>query len=486
MKTTMIKHFVLSAAASVLAGCGGGGSSASSNPDTPSKPSGSIKGKAIDGYIVGAEVFLDLNFNGEKDVNEPATTTQDEGDFVLPISEKVNSCSQYVPVVVNIPEGAIDLDEPENPIVDAYQMIIAPKFAMPNSEDLLNATPLTTVIWDEVERSIADNHSEALTCDAILNDIELRDEVKGELERQALRFAYRYNATIGDVFSDYVASGDKAMYDLAVSLVPGLKASYRETLELKKLYPNADVAWSEYYFQEVYDGVDYSYPLYRTQLVQTSNGNLERITHRAFDYGQLDVVVELEEKKTTQRDGLSIETNLRASRYDEYSSQFGKHTCTRNEEIKTLGSNLQFGVINEIYDDVVTIDDCRAMVSVGKFGGMIQSKIFVNTADNHSGDDVRGQFDYQGDDADQSMIGISDSITQSDVIGFAGDLDTAFESEEGHGSIWWDRTQNIYKDGEQTMTSHYSTGYWERNVFHADGTHTKYCGTSHDSMVECE
>ncbi|CAK3852595.1 Lipoprotein [Vibrio crassostreae] len=484
MKTTNIKRFVLSAvAASVLSACGGGGGGSS----TPSKPIvATIKGKVIDGYVVGADVFLDLNFNGEKDANEPSTTTKGEGDFVLPISEKMNRCSQYVPVVVNVPVGAVDLDDPQNPIDEAYTMVIAPKFAMPTNDELLNATPLTTVIWDEVERSLAGNYSETPTCDSILNDIDLREEIIDEVQSQAHRFAERHNATIEQVFGDYVATGDKVVYDLAVSLVDGLKASYRETRELKTQYPTADVAWIEYYFQEVYDGVDYTYPLYRTQLVQTSNGNLERITHLATTYGQLDVVVELEEKKTIQRDGLNIETNLRASRYDEYSSQFGKHTCTRNEEIKTLGSNLQFGVINEIYDDVVTIDDCRAMVSVGKFGGMIQSKIFVNTADNHSGDDVRGQFDYQGDDADQSMIGISDSITQSDVIGFAGDLDTAFESEEGHGSIWWDRTQNIYKDGEQTMTSHYSTGYWERNVFHADGTHTKYCGTSHDSMVECE
>jgi hypothetical protein len=84
--TRLISYLLLTL---FLASCGGGsggtgGTGGSAGSDGSGDASGTgqsvessteISGKVIDGYISGATVFLDLNFNGVKDVNEPSTVS---------------------------------------------------------------------------------------------------------------------------------------------------------------------------------------------------------------------------------------------------------------------------------------------------------------------------------------------------------------------------------------------------------------------------
>ena len=48
---------------------------------------GKVKGSAIDGYVAGATVFIDVNNNGEQDEGEPVTTTDASGNFTFDIDE---------------------------------------------------------------------------------------------------------------------------------------------------------------------------------------------------------------------------------------------------------------------------------------------------------------------------------------------------------------------------------------------------------------
>lgn len=66
----------------LIAGCGGGGGSDSGVTAT----STTISGKVADGYLSGAEVFLDKNGNYQWDVNEPRTTTDDNGEYRMTVS----------------------------------------------------------------------------------------------------------------------------------------------------------------------------------------------------------------------------------------------------------------------------------------------------------------------------------------------------------------------------------------------------------------
>ncbi len=69
---------VASALAAALTACGGGGGSGTAAP-----ASSSLSGSAVDGYLKGATVFLDVNGNGLADAGEPTATTDDVGRYRL-------------------------------------------------------------------------------------------------------------------------------------------------------------------------------------------------------------------------------------------------------------------------------------------------------------------------------------------------------------------------------------------------------------------
>lgn len=65
----------------VVAGLGVGAVALARRSDD--EPLREQSGKVIDGYLAGATVFLDVDGDGEQDANEPSTTTDANGNFVL-------------------------------------------------------------------------------------------------------------------------------------------------------------------------------------------------------------------------------------------------------------------------------------------------------------------------------------------------------------------------------------------------------------------
>ena len=59
----------------LISGCGGGSGGNSSTT--------SVAGTAVDGYLKGANVCLDLNNNNICDTSEPSATTKSDGTFVI-------------------------------------------------------------------------------------------------------------------------------------------------------------------------------------------------------------------------------------------------------------------------------------------------------------------------------------------------------------------------------------------------------------------
>ncbi|RQU31024.1 hypothetical protein DF147_31430 [Burkholderia cenocepacia] len=89
--TGFSKHVLGLSIASALAACGGGGDSGAGQPSTgggstPTTPTPAVAGKAIDGYLIGATVCLDLNNNGVCDSGEPTAVTDGTGQFSIPYS----------------------------------------------------------------------------------------------------------------------------------------------------------------------------------------------------------------------------------------------------------------------------------------------------------------------------------------------------------------------------------------------------------------
>ncbi|WP_445313035.1 DUF4347 domain-containing protein [Microcoleus vaginatus] len=116
-------------------------------------PSSSTRGRAINGYMAGATVFFDANFNGVKDDNEPFSITNADGSFDLDVSldqfDKNNS-------------GDLEPDEGKIVLIDGintstYLPQQTPLFATP---DATVVTPLTTLWTELIEQGTDPNQAQ--------------------------------------------------------------------------------------------------------------------------------------------------------------------------------------------------------------------------------------------------------------------------------------------------------------------------------------
>lgn len=99
----------------LLTACGGGGSgtpstSGSSDNTTSNSSNNATTGQVIDGYLVGATVFLDKNLNGKLDSGEPNTKTTAGGEYTLNLTPVE---SKNYPIIALINENTQDTGSDE-------------------------------------------------------------------------------------------------------------------------------------------------------------------------------------------------------------------------------------------------------------------------------------------------------------------------------------------------------------------------------------
>ena len=97
----------------LIAGCGGGGGSDSGATAT----STTISGKVADGYLSGAEVFLDKNGNYQWDGNEPKTTTDGNGAYRMTVS---TADAATCPVIARAIAGVTIDNDTNTPVANSY------------------------------------------------------------------------------------------------------------------------------------------------------------------------------------------------------------------------------------------------------------------------------------------------------------------------------------------------------------------------------
>lgn len=241
-----MKHSLIAVSLLALTACGGGGSSDTKTPveiqPTPAAtPAATISGKVIDGYVTGAKVFLDLNGNTVLDNNEPSATTGTDGEYSLDLDAAQYDCQSYVPLVVDVPVGAIDSDTGE--VTEAYQLVFPPMVG--NALDSTDITPLTTVIWESIKSEFLlkdeDLDNPNLACDVIRDNHEKVDELARHIEQTLNNIVIHYNISQDAIFADYIANGDSTTHELALLIVKGLKKGFAEASELQKNHPNSFV-----------------------------------------------------------------------------------------------------------------------------------------------------------------------------------------------------------------------------------------------------
>ena len=102
----------------------------------PEESDTAFYGYVIDGYISGANIFIDQNYNFQQDSGEYTAVTATDGSFVIETNDaNLNACLSKRPIVANVPVGAVD--STLGGITEAYQMIL------PSISDV---APIITVI----------------------------------------------------------------------------------------------------------------------------------------------------------------------------------------------------------------------------------------------------------------------------------------------------------------------------------------------------
>ncbi len=130
---SVIKVTVVATIAGMLAACGGGGGGGG-----PSSNTTRISGLVVDGYIGGATVCLDTNFNNQCDTSEPKATTNAQGQYALEVSA---ADAKRAPILVQVDVGNTDSDAPGGKVAQAYNM------ATPAGQTTV--TPITTLVHAE-------------------------------------------------------------------------------------------------------------------------------------------------------------------------------------------------------------------------------------------------------------------------------------------------------------------------------------------------
>ena len=143
-----IRYLVFIAVSALLSACGGGGGGGGGTTSI------SMGGNVLDGNISGATVCLDINGNGRCDSGEPSAITDVNGAYSF--SYPSSTSLARVNVIVNVPAGAIDSDNPNTPIAAPFQL------AAPASNPSA-VTPLTSLVVAAMSANTALTPSTAAT-----------------------------------------------------------------------------------------------------------------------------------------------------------------------------------------------------------------------------------------------------------------------------------------------------------------------------------
>ena len=81
-----------------------------------------FSGKVIDGYVSGANIFIDQNFNFQQDAGEYLAISGSNGEFSILVDSSMVSCLKERPIVADVPIGAVD--STLGTVTQAYQMIL--------------------------------------------------------------------------------------------------------------------------------------------------------------------------------------------------------------------------------------------------------------------------------------------------------------------------------------------------------------------------
>lgn len=475
MKFTRLIFFIYLCSILAIAGCGGGGSSVDSSE------SAEIGGKIIDGYVSGATVFLDLDFDGVKGSTEPSTTSKEGGDYRLIVTGNSKKCIGFAPVVVDVPVGAID---EENGVVQKpYKMALPPDFEIITETDIMDVSPLTTILWSTIEANIDNNFSE-LTCENLLESQSRLQTVKQILEASISDTVTAHNISEDQIFGDYVTEEDSAAHQKAQEIVRVLERSFEETLELREEYPDANTARITYRLLPIsITGDPRTEAWFRNKVLSTASGGISSLERMNDDLSYVEDVSIYNESQYYWFDDFFISESTKIGR------RLSDYSC---EKVEKISNYTPYSLYNVINDTVSSPEECQ----ISEFEGFADTRhVFVESFSDEDAD-YRSQFVFYRDGADD-FPGISywfdfkenhEYFSGEDLENYVLNLPYQFDANDAHmgESDLWIKTKNYTEGNNQINLVKYSNGTLVRTTTYVDGTWLKECSSDAVNWGECQ
>ena len=165
-----------------------------------------ISGKTIDGYIEGAIVFFDVNFNQRLDAGEYSAATNENGFFEIRVNAEDESCVKARPIIADVPVGANDSSLGE--VTKAYQMVL-PSVNDAGTNQIV-ISPFTSLIGEAILKGknssdLSEDLSVAEGCSAAGDKVA--ENISTEVNSLINEIESTFNVTWTDLLSDFVATG---------------------------------------------------------------------------------------------------------------------------------------------------------------------------------------------------------------------------------------------------------------------------------------
>lgn len=211
---------------------------------SPNLGNAQLSGRVLGKNIQNSKVFLDYNFNGQWDENEPWSTVDISGDFTVKSID--SDLVDFSPIVVDILASSRTSNL-------GYQLTYPPKFTndISNDEKLIVSTFSTSLAVEANSFIIANELDNAL---ALSKNKELQDQLSVSVKNQMQQISTRYGIPAEKLFNDYESAGNTEISSIADQLAEGLAHSLPEVKKLAEKYKTADRVTVEFYLEKDTNG----------------------------------------------------------------------------------------------------------------------------------------------------------------------------------------------------------------------------------------
>ena len=197
-----------------------------------------LETRVIDGYISGANVFIDFNWNLVQDQGEPSATEDqqeqtynfEEVDFAS-INNFTVECARARPRIASIPVGAVDADRG---VVDAaYELYFFPWYGnVAEGTSRANITPLTSLfisyLSNQLDDGLESDISVADGCADVANSIGT--EIESRVAEVMTSLEQSFDIDPATFYDDFIASGDEKLQNFGEVVANYLQLTFGVSL----------------------------------------------------------------------------------------------------------------------------------------------------------------------------------------------------------------------------------------------------------------